>query len=281
MKPVYNLFLMGLAGHALAQSFATDPWRNDAWGSRVWTRTSVSSRFSVYPFRDFNSKDLATGGGQFDTAEQVNTLNYRPEDSPVSTWGKADSVSFSVHATAKTPAFARRTLSNGIWIEEMFSTRVMVEVWDRVALDFGQAAPRNLDGQILVHGSSTRNAKVNLSWYLQEGPPSWGWNWETRAFDSGINGHIPIPFNLRTSGQRREYYVGLRMTLDLNTLQEASFADLGNSIRFQWNLPQGTQVSSASGRFAAEPVNPVPEPASLFALAFGSGLAIRRKRMSR
>lgn len=85
-------------------------------------------------------------------------------------------------------------------------------------------------------------------------------------------------------GGTRTYFVYAELsTYAQGTTLGDSVADFGNTLRFQWTLPEGLSVRSASGVFMS--ATPVPEPSSwalmLAGLAGTATIAGRRRNATR
>jgi hypothetical protein len=73
---------------------------------------------------------------------------------------------------------------------------------------------------------------------------------------------------------------GLKLYVELDTIAYAigsgpSFADFGNTVHFEWDLPAGVRFTAASGQFMAAAV---PEPATWALWLGGAGLVATRVR---
>lgn len=146
-------------------------------------------------------------------------------------------------------------------------------VWDRVAFD-GGASFQHIPTRLHIDGISIGRAYGRVRAYvgLDDDPvaalnklPFQGWNVLTGTVEQEIN--LPDV----VLGIADEWTVFIELEVSAEQGPGANVADFGNTVHFQWDLPDGVTYRSASGVFMTA-IPPVPEPAS-GALA-GLGLAL-------
>ena len=148
--------------------------------------------------------------------------------------------------------------------------------WDTLNIDYGPGGDRPLIPMKLeVEGLSMGVAYVRLRYYIGVGyPNSQDWYssaWKVLASPTPLE-HVDAVFDMGTWGGGNVHGLKIRVEIEAHASSYSdglSFADFGNTAHFKWVLPEGVQVSSASGQFMT---TAVPEPQSWALMLAGLAL---------
>jgi hypothetical protein len=163
------------------------------------------------------------------------------------------------------------------------STMSVARYWDTITFKNGQnlgLADLNLriDGKLAGYF-----AQASVRWYRAQAAPVdfferldyWAPAQRLTSGNTVIDDGLAIPLGNTTTFVFAELY-----TTAKGTVLGDSVADFGNTLHFEWVLPEGVTATSASGLFMTAPTTPVPEPETYALMVAGLaavGFVARRR----
>lgn len=163
-------------------------------------------------------------------------------------------------------------MSHGLGPKSLVTSTALARMRDLVTIFRDGTNVSRIPFKLDIDGSATGNAGAHVNVSIDGRGRTYAINQSVYTiFDELI---VPLT-NSATFDIKVELWAGA--TLNPNE-SGPSIADYSHTLNFRWDLPSGLTFASASGVFQPQAYNPVPEPASLTALAVGAFALLRRRR---
>ncbi|MEN9630064.1 MAG: hypothetical protein RJA10_3292 [Pseudomonadota bacterium] len=165
------------------------------------------------------------------------------------------------------------------------STSAAAIYWDTVTFMNGRSAGL-ADVAVSVDGSlSPLGGNASVRWFMGDRPRDFWSNpnrhTELHTLSTGttaIGDELLVPLGESTYFIYAALYTAADSLFTDDGYGYSGYADFGNTLHFNWTLPEGVVVRSASGQFMT---SAVPEPASGLMALTGLGALLARRRVQR